>query len=143
MMSFAGADPSYAPTSSSAADAAAPASSAAAAVTGASAGSVFVKRAGDMDAVFAKVPIFHGDVIADLADRASAKFRWLVGADKVMFFLVPDGLVRDVQRNPVREADMLVDSNLCLATDALVVAGIGDSSCLLARLSSPPAVAPG
>ena len=45
-----------------------------------------------MDAVFAKVPIFHGDVIADLAELVSAKFRWLVGANKMMLYLVPDGL---------------------------------------------------
>ena len=61
----------------------------AAASAGALAGSVFVKRAGDVDAVFAKLPIFHGDVIADLAERASAKFGWLVGADKIKLFLVP------------------------------------------------------
>ena len=115
-------------------------SAAAAAAASVPAGSVFVKRAGDVDAVFAKVPIFHGDVIADLAERASAKFRWLVGADKIKLFLVPDagGLVRAVQRNPAREADVLVDINLCLATDTLAEAGIRDRSCLLARLPDPP-----
>ena len=129
---------------SASAAAADPASSVAAAVAGgAPAGSVFVKRAGDVDAVFAKVPIFHGDVIADLAERASAKFSWLVGADKIKLFLVPDGLVEVVQRNPAREADVLVDTNLCLATVLLADASIRDRSCLLARLSSPPAAAPG
>jgi len=129
---------------SASAAAADPASSVAAAVAGgAPAGSVFVKRAGDVDAVFAKVPIFHGDVIADLAERASAKFSWLVGADKIKLFLVHDGLVEVVQRNPAREADVLVDTNLCLATVLLAEAGIRDRSCLLARLSSPPAAAPG
>ena len=129
----AGAGPSFA----------APASAAAAA--GAPAGSVFVKRAGDLEAVFAPVEIFVGDAVGHLAERASAKFRWLVGADKIKLFLVPDagGLVRAVQRNPAREADVLVDINLCLATDTLAEAGIRDRSCLLARLPDPPAAAAG
>jgi hypothetical protein len=106
-------------------------------------GSVFVKRAEVVDASFAEVDIYAGDSVARLADRASAKFRWLVGADKVKFFLVPDSLVRFVQRDPALEADVLVDTNLCLATDLLAEAGIRERSCLLARLSSPPAAAPG
>ena len=143
-MSSPGADPSSAASASSAAAATA-AAAAAAAVAGASAGSVFVKRAGDVDAVFAEVDIYAGDNVARLAERASAKFRWLVGADMVRLFLVPDagGLVRAVQRNPAREADVLVDINRCLATDTLAEAGIRDRCCLLARLPDPPAAAPG
>ena len=121
----------------------APASSAAAAVAGALVGSVFVKRAEDASSSFAEVDIYAGDNVARLADRACAKFRWLVGADKIKLFLVPDGLVRAIQHNLAREADVLVDANLCLATDALAEAGIRDHSCLLGRLSSPPAAAPG
>ena len=121
----------------------APASSAAAAVAGALVGSVFVKRAEDASSSFAEVDIYAGDNVARLADRACAKFRWLVGADKIKLFLVPDGLVRAIQHNLAREADVLVDANLCLATDALAEAGIRDHSCLLGRLSSPPAAAAG
>ena len=144
-MSSAGAADLSSPSSSSSSAAAGAAAAAALAAAGASTESVFVKRAGDVDAVFAIVPIFRGDVIADLAERASAKFRWLVGADKVKLFLVPDagGLVRAVQRDPAREADVLVDTNLCLATDTLAEAGISNRSCLLARLTDPPAAAPG
>ena len=125
------------------ASSAAPASSAAAAFASAPAGIVFVKRSGNADSVFAEVDIYAGDSVARLADRACAKFRWLVGADKVKLFLVPDGLVRAIQHNLAREADVLVDANLCLATDALAEAGIRDHSCLLGRLSSPPAAAAG
>ena len=128
----AGAGPSFA----------APASAAAAAA-GAPAGSVFVKRAGDLEAVFAPVEIFVGDAVGHLAERASAKFRWLVGADKIKLFLVPDDLVRDIQLLPEHEAGVLVRENLRLATDALTEAGISNRSCLLARLPDPPAAAPG
>ena len=160
-MSSAGADPSSATPASSFAAAgaaaaavaaaaagagpssAAPASSAAASAAGVSAGSVFVKRAEDVDAAFAEVDIYAGDNVARLADRACAKFRWLVGADKVKLFLVPDDLVRDIQLMPEHEAGVFVRENLRLATDALAEAGIRDRSCLLARLLDPPAAAPG
>ena len=119
------------------------AATAAAAVAGASAGSVFVKRAGDARARFAPVEIFVGDAVGHLTERASLKLDWRTSAAFVDLFLVPDGLVEVVQRNPAREADVLVDTNLCLATVLLAEAGIRDRSCLLARLSSPPAAAPG
>jgi len=119
------------------------AATAAAAVAGAPAGSVFVKRAGDALARFAEVEIFGADTVTRLAERASLKRSWGVDAAYVDLFLVPDGLVEVVQRNPAREADVLVDTNLCLATVLLAEAGIRDRSCLLARLSSPPAAAPG
>ena len=123
---------------------AAPASSAAAAAAaGASAGSVFVKRAGDARARFARVPILVGDAVTDLAKRASLELEWRTTAAYVELFLVPDDLVRVVQRDPAREADVLVDTNLRLATDLLAEAGIRDRSCLLARLPDPPAAAPG
>ena len=119
------------------------AATAAAAVAGAPAGSVFVKRAGDALARFAEVEIFGADTVTRLAERASLERGWGVDAAYVDLFLVPDGLVEVVQRNPAREADVLVDTNLCLATVLLAEAGIRDRSCLLARLSSPPAAAPG
>ena len=122
---------------------AAPASSAAAAVAGVSAGSVFVKRSDDSRARFAPVEIFVGDAVGHLAERASLKLGWRTTAAYVDLFLVPDHLVRVVQRNPAREVDVLVDSNLCLATDALAEASISDRCCLIARLPGPPAAAPG
>ena len=39
-------------------------------------GSVFVKRAGDARARFTRVPIFVGDAVTDLAERASLKLEW-------------------------------------------------------------------
>jgi hypothetical protein len=91
-------------SSSAASSASAAAATAAAAAAGASAGSVFVKRAGDLEAVFAPVEILSGDAVGHLAERASAKFRWPVGADKIKLFLVPDDLVRDIQLTPEHEA---------------------------------------
>ena len=137
-MSSAGAGPSSAASASSAA-----AATAAAAAAGLSAGSVFVKRAGDVDAAFAEVDICAGDSVARLVDRACAKFRWPVGADQIKLFLVPDDLVRNIQLMPEQEAGVLVRENLCLATYTLAEAGISNRSCLLARLSSPPVAAPG
>jgi len=72
---------------SSAAPAAAPlAPPLATAASGASAECVFVKHAGDLEAAFAPVEIFVGDAVCRLAERASSKFRWLVGADKIKLF---------------------------------------------------------
>jgi len=55
-----------------------------------------------VDAVFAEVDIYAGDRIARLAERASAKFRWLVGADKVKLFLVPDARAGHPARSSAR-----------------------------------------
>jgi len=111
----------------------------------ASAKFVFVKRAGDLDTGFAEVEIFETDSVTRLAKRASHELGWVVSANMVKLFLVPDagGLVRAVQLDPAREADVLVDTNLCLATDTLAEASIRHRSCLLARLPDPPAAAPG
>jgi len=126
---------------SASAAAADPASSVAAAVAGgASAECVFVKRAGDVDAVFAKLPIFHGDVIADLAERASAKFSWLVGTDKIKLFLVkPEG---DDEPTAAEEEAALAKPRLQVGW-ALSRARISSGAWVVARLPSPPAAAPG
>ena len=58
--------------------------------------------------------IFGADTVTRLAKRASLERSWGVDAAYVDLFLVPDGLVEVVQRNPAREADVLVDTNLCL-----------------------------
>ena len=141
-MSSAGADPSSAASASS--DAAATAAAAAAlAVAGASTESVFVKRAGDVDAVFAKVPIFHGDVIADLAERASAKFRWLVGADKIKLFLVPADSEDAVAAGVDGSEGLVLATRPLSSIKALLAVGISNRCCLLARLPDPPVAAAG
>ena len=119
----------------------APASSSAAAGTSsASAGSVFVKRAGDLEAVFAPVAIFSGDAVGHLAERASDKFRWLVGADKVKLFLVqPDG---DDEPTAAEEEAALTQPRLQVGWP-LSRARISSGAWVVARLSSPPAAAPG
>ena len=106
-------------------------------------GSVFIKNAGDPRARFAPIDIFASDAVGHLAERASLKFDWRTSATYVELFLVPVGMVRDVQRDLAREADVLVDTNRCLATDVLAEAGILDRSSLLARLTDPPAAALG
>ena len=141
-MSTAGADPSSAASASSAAAATA-AAAAALAVAGASTESVFVKRAGDEDAVFAKVPIFHGDAIADLAERASAKFRWLVGADKIKLFLVPADSEDAVAAGVDGSEGLVLATRPLSSIKALSAVGIRDRCCLLARLPDPPAAAAG
>ena len=113
------------------------------AIGGTSLGSIFIKHAGDASARFAPVEIFAGDAVGHLAKRASLERGWTVDAAYVELFVVPVDMVRDVQRDLAREADVLMDANRCLATDMLAEAGIRDRSCLLARLNDPPAAAPG
>ena len=111
--------------------------------TGTSLGSIFIKREGDARSRFAEVAIFEADTVTRLAKRASLERGWNVDAAYVDLFLVPVDMVRDVQRDLAREADVLVDTNRCLATDMLAEAGIRDRSCLLARLTDPPTAAAG
>jgi hypothetical protein len=96
-----------------------------------------------VDAVFAKVPIFRGDVIADLAERASAKFRWLVGADKVKLFLVPVESEDAVAAGEGGSEALVLATRPLSSIKALSAVSIRDRSCLLARLPDPPAAAPG
>jgi len=117
------------------------ASSAAAAVASVSAGSVFVKRAGDVDTAFAEVCIYAGDNVARLAERASAKFRWLVGAEKVKFFLVPADSEDAVAAGMDGSEGLVLATRPLSSIKALSAVGIRDSSCLLACLLSPPAAA--
>ena len=128
----AGAGPSFA----------APASAAAAAA-GAPAGSVFVKRAGDLEAVFAPVEIFVGDAVGHLAERASAKFRWLVGADKIKLFLVPADSEDAVAAGVDGSEGLVLATRPLSSIKALSAVGIRDRCCLLARLPDPPAAAAG
>ena len=96
-----------------------------------------------MDAVFAKLPIFHGDVIADLAERASAKFGWLVGADRIKFFLVPADSEDAVVAGESDSEALVLATRQLSSIKALSAVGISDRCCLLARLPGPPAAAPG
>jgi hypothetical protein len=160
-MSSAGADPSSAaPASAAAAGAAsaavvpaaaagagpssaAPASSAAAAVAGAPAGGVFVKRAGDARARFAEVEIFEADTVTRLADRASLKRGWGVDPAYVDLFLVPVESEDAVAAGEDGSEALVLATRPLSSIKALSAVSIRDRSCLLARLSSPPAAAPG
>jgi hypothetical protein len=129
-------------SAASAAAAAAAALAAAAAATGAPVGSVFVKRAGDFEAVFAEVDIYVSDNVARLAERASSKFRWLVGADKVKLFLVPVDSEDAVAAGISGSETFVLTTQPLSSIKALSAVGIRNCSCLLARLSDPPATAP-
>ena len=116
-------------------------SSSNAAAAGASAGRVFVKRAGDPNARFAAVPILAGDYVADLAKRASLE--WGVDAAYLDLFLVSEERKATVAVGDAgSEALVLATRPLC-SIDALSAAGVLDRSCLLARLLVPHAAAPG
>ena len=131
-MSAAAADPpSLASSAAAAADAAAAA--------GASAGSVFVKRAGDASARFARVPILVGDAVTDLAKRASLERGWGVDAAYVDLFLVRTDCARRIERGD--ESEGVGDA--LFSGDRLATIGVVDGAFLLACLSSPPAAAPG
>ena len=99
---------------------------------------VFIKRAGDVNSVFAEVTTHDGDTVSRLAERASTTFRWLTSADKIKLYIVPNDLRRTIQLDISLEASVLVDKNICLATDILADANIFNSSCILARLLDPP-----
>ena len=107
--------------------------------------SVFIKRSGDSEAVFAEIEIFADDNVSRLADRASLKFRWNVSADKIKLYLVPVELSDDVADGKAG-CEALVLSNPPLSSiKNLSAVGISNGSCLLARVtevSTPMAVSP-
>jgi hypothetical protein len=142
-MSSAGAGPSSAASATSAAAATAAAAAvvvAAAAGAGAPAGSVFVKRAGDARARFARVPILVGDAVTDLAERASLKLDWRTTATYVELFLVkPDG---DDEPIAAEEEAALTQPRLQVGW-LLSRARISSGAWVVARLPDPPAAAPG
>jgi hypothetical protein len=142
----AGAAAAAAPASSVAAAAAgagpssaAPASAAAAAA-GAPAGSVFVKRAGDARARFAPVEIFVGDAVGHLAKRASLERGWGVDAAYVDLFLVRTAFAEAVEGG---DESAGIAAKKLFSGAPLAHAGVSNGAFLLARLSSPPAAAPG
>jgi hypothetical protein len=137
--------------------AAAPASSVAAAAAGAGpsfaapapfaaasaaalAGSVFLKRAGDARARFARVPILVGDAVTDLAERASLKLEWRTPAAYVDLFLVKPGGVDEP--SAAEEEEALKQSRVGVGWP-LSRAGIASGAWVIARLLSPLVAAPG
>ena len=117
--------------------AAAGASSAAASTApGAPAGSVFVKRAGDARARFAKVSTFEGDAVADLAKRASLELGWGVSAAYVDLFLVkPAG---EDEPSAAEEEEALKQPRLQVGRP-LPRAGVASGAWVVARLPDAPA----
>ena len=83
------------PSARSAAAAIAPSAAAAVCVP---VGHVFVKRSGEAGARFAKVDIFAGDEVADLAENASKARGWRVGAAYIGLCPVLREHVLSVQR---------------------------------------------
>jgi hypothetical protein len=141
MSAAAAADPPALASSAAAAAAAAVASAA-----GASAGSVFVKRAGDARARFARVPILVGDAVTDLAERASLKLEWRTTAAYVDLFLIkPAGGVLAFATPSQAQIDTVLadEGNLLGEGMPLSLAGVASGAWLVARLSPPPAAAPG
>jgi hypothetical protein len=100
---------------------------------GASVCSVFVKRSGD-ETSFARMPILAGDAVTDIAERASTKFAWPVGADKVKLFLVCSDRAPYVERGDESEG---VGGTL-FSGGKLADVEVVDGCYVLARLSGPP-----
>jgi len=119
------------------------AAAATAAAAGASAGSVFVKRAGDARARFAPVEIFVGDAVGHLTERASLKLDWRTTAAYVDLFLVPAESEEAVDSGESGSEALVLATRPLSSIKALSAVGIRDRCCLLARLSSPPTAAPG
>ena len=98
------------------------------------ASSVFVKRSGDESASFAEVPILVGDTVTRLAERASTKFAWPVGADKVKLFLVRSDRAQSVERGDESEGV----GGALFSGSKLADVEVVDGCFVLARLSGPP-----
>ena len=117
------------------------AAAATAAAAGASAGSVFVKRAGDARARFAPVEIFVGDAVGHLAKRASLERGWGVSAAYVDLFLVKPGGDRDFATPTQAQIDaVLADEGKLLGEGVpLSRAGVASGAWVVARLADAPA----
>ena len=122
------------------------ASSSKVARTMASKGSVFVKRSGDENTRFAEVDIFASDSVSRLAGRASTKFNWPVGAEKVELFLVHPDHAQSVEGGDESAEGV---GGALFSGRKLADVGIVDGCFVLARLlgpprpPDPPAAAPG
>ena len=106
---------------------------------------VFIKRSGDPEAVFAEIEIFADDNISRLADRASLKFHWNVSADKIKLYLVPVELSDDVADGKAGCEALVLNNPPLSSIKSLSTVGISNGSCLLARVtevSTPMAISP-
>ena len=102
-------------------------------------GYVYIKRAGELDEVFAELSCFAGDTVARLAKRACDTFGWGVPTQAQIYLLVhaPGG------DEPPAEAERAALANARLQSGwALEHAGVVPGSWLLARVP-PPAAASG
>ena len=114
--------------------------------TGTSLGSIFIKLAGDARARFAKVPILVGDAVTDLAKRASVELDWRTSAAYVELFLVKSAGSEQAFTTPTQaQIDaVLADGHNVLGEGMpLSLAGILSGAWIVARLTDPPAAAPG
>ena len=111
--------------------------------TGTSLGSIFIKRAGDARARFVPVDIFAGDSVGHLAKRASVERGWDVDAAYVDLFLVPAESEDALAAGEVGPEALILATRPLSSIKALSAVGILNRSCLLARLTDPPAAAPG
>jgi hypothetical protein len=111
--------------------------------TGTSLGSIFIKLAGDARARFAEVAIFDGDTVTRLAKRASVELDWRTSAAYVELFLVPAESEDALAAGEVGPEALILATRPLSSIKALSAVGILNRSCLLARLTDPPAAAPG
>ena len=111
--------------------------------TGTSLGSIFIKLAGDARARFAEVAIFDGDTVTRLAKRASVERGWDVDAAYVDLFLVPAESEDALTAGEDGLEALILATRPLSSIKALSAVGILNRSCLLARLTDPPAAAPG
>ena len=105
-------------------------------------GSVYIKLASESaGGVFAKLEMRAGEAVADLAERACAKFqRWGADAGQVRLYLVPTEMrARELQRGS--RADDILAGDALFAGDSLERAGIVSGSWLLARVPPPATTA--
>ena len=112
----------------------------AAAASGASMGSVFVKRNGDAHARFAEVAILEDDTVTRLAERASLKLDWRTSAAYVELFLVKPG--GEDEPSAAEEEEALKQPRLGVGW-SLPRAGIISGAWVIARLTDSPAAVSG
>ena len=97
---------------------------------------MFIKRAGDASAVFARIDLFAGDVVGDLTKRAASELQWGVDAGHVELFLV---------RRGGEDTPLAAEQQKALEIErlgegwGLSRAGIADGAWLLAKITAAPA----
>jgi uncharacterized protein YfaP (DUF2135 family) len=104
-----------------------------------------VKRAGDARARFAEVPIFEGDTITRLAERASLKLTWGTTAAYVELFLVKPAGGEQAFATPTQaqiDAVLADERNVLGEGMPLSLAGVAAGAWVVARMPDPPETAP-